>query len=789
MENRGRGLVPDPKWTERNYWDNEISVRILREVQRLAGYEAIKELSGSIRDFEQNVDSGGAPNSFRKQLLGGRITLIPGATGIGKTLLMQSILFTMNKLIGQDRPRVKSVLWLESDRTLRDAVAQEIEDEAYALGLVARAPTVNIASSFSDLLRGPMGAAVTVACPQMLWEKEMKNRSDLEKLRALIQYDTCIFDEVDWASDQVRHIADLMRHALLFSMTASPPALIEGGTKEQADQLQKFVKRFVLISHEAVADHTRAVELDGCLKHLGGVIVAAEHDSHEFIKSGYHGEADTKMSPDHPLYMSAILDAVKHADNDETNMKALVGDDYYSPHVMVAMPSINDIKTMKPNLQAQLERLVAHGHLSNSGWSVSAIYGGHERDSPPDERDLSAKTRTGAWRHPFMIAKNNKGKATDKSKRVLLMCKIGERGINCWPINRFVDNTERRDLARLIQMDLGRPSRWPPHLSQWLGDSRLKDFATAYVYVPSSLYTEDKQKALDESYDFVRNMQTRIAGAGYLTWADLLDGKDGDKDVPSGFDPVAPPLTQVDKYKIQAGIGKALMATGKSPDIEPLIERMFPTYGPRQIKKAVDYGTKLIDSGDFRDVETKASALINEFECSPVSVMEKLKPQDTYSIEALTRFVKSEPYYNGMWNAYIERLRSDPPDAVVVHSVSKHLRNLQQETYRSPSRTRKLHGDRNDPGVLKEVANELAKALYDAGQAPDDRGEVPRAVIRAAKTLFDLHDASDDGPMDQPAYHIAILGRYRRDIQQMARGILISEGKLGGELSSLADWI
>lgn len=61
----------------------------------------------------------------------------------------------------------------------------------------------------------------------------------------------------------------------------------------------------------------------------------------------------------------------------------------------------------------------------------------------------------------------------------------------------------------------------------------------------------------------------------------------------------------------------------------------------------------------------------------------------------------------------------------------------------------------------------------------------------AAKILFGLtgeHDARNGGPMDHPAYHIAILGTYRKVIQRMARGMLIREGHIAGNIDQFADW-
>jgi hypothetical protein len=42
-------------------------------------------------------------------------------------------------------------------------------------------------------------------------------------------------------------------------------------------------------------------------------------------------------------------------------------------------------------------------------------------------------------------------------------------------------------------------------------------------------------------------------------------------------------------------------------------------------------------------------------------------------------------------------------------------------------------------------------------------------------------------PMDHPAYHIAILGRYRDKLQEIAHGRLIADGHLGASMQKLAN--
>src|SRR6185437_2732823 len=128
---------------------------LLRNIQALAGRDAILDptLSGLLannRDVMRKV-----------------ITVMIGATGIGKTLLASSSLFAINQSInevGSDRPRVKHVLWLTTEQTLRDLTVRELENEAYDLQMVENRPMVRRAATFADLLKGPNGADITVAC-------------------------------------------------------------------------------------------------------------------------------------------------------------------------------------------------------------------------------------------------------------------------------------------------------------------------------------------------------------------------------------------------------------------------------------------------------------------------------------------------------------------------------------------------------------------------------------------------------------------------------------------------
>ena len=297
------------------------------------------------------------------------------------------------------------------------------------------------------------------------------------------------------------------------------------------------------------------------------------------------------MRPDHALFQSAIIQAVIEADQRETKMKGLNEEEYYSPHIMVRMGSIPEIRAMLSQLEPQLGKLYSAGVLINAGWSPTAIYQGHDRQKKyekkidPDEKDLSAKTRDGKYRHPFMAAKNNSGRCVANSKRILLMCKIGVRGINNWPIDTVVDCAGTSSKIDIIQLLFGRPIRWPRHLAHWIGNERYAEFASGRIYIPSTSTADAKFSDIEETREFVVNMLERVGQAGFLTWQQLLDEEDIDKDGVN-IDAVGVPLTQIQKYQIQGALADICVHHIPNEDeVEPTITCLFPTFGPSADRK------------------------------------------------------------------------------------------------------------------------------------------------------------------------------------------------------------
>jgi hypothetical protein len=778
-ENRSRAIEPTNHWAKQNYWDGKFNAQYLRVVQSVAGYQPIVEYPELAR----------AVTEFRDVLLQ-TTTLMVGATGTGKAITLFSVLFAINAVVnarGPGRPRVRHVLWLTTEETLRDMTRRDLEDDPYKLGLVDRRPIVRPAKSYNDIVRGPCGAEVIVACPQSLWwvtdAKNGVKRTDHDRRMALAHYDVVVFDECDFAGEQVQNISALARHALKFALTASPPLMADADATRQAN----FLSRFVLITEDAVADYTRAVQIDGCLKAMpdgkDAFVPVAVHDGYEsLIRGGRDLVKSGKADASHPVYLAAIIQAIVDADREEQEMKALMPEDWYSPHVIVRLERIADIKALELTLTEVIRALYDYGRLSGQGWGVCSVYQSHYRHCPVEEHDLAAKLGD-EWRHPFLLAKNHMGRAGHKSKRVLLMINIALRGLNNWPIQYVVDCTERTSAAEETQLR-GRGIRLPNHLAKYWGEPDLRRFITTVTYVPESVATDAKRATLLETSRFLHNMQPTISGAGFRTWGDIASTGSLDKAVEPVIDSTTAPLTPADKMQLLSGLGAmirqaphpdSVTAEDLRPAISTLVDRLRPEAEGRRRERAIEYVGNLIDKPGFRAEETFAPDERNKVRIEPVRCTTHLKPKDVYSADELIRKVESDPRYTD-WRADL-KMKLQAGDPLFIGLISQNLRDDDRLSYREPPRVFKLNTKPDEAGALSSIVAELYGALKACGEIEYRQyDEVAQSVYCAAKDLFGVDNARNDGPLDQHAYHVEIMGRQRTRIMRIAVGILAERG-------------
>jgi hypothetical protein len=395
---------------------------------------------------------------------------------------------------------------------------------------------------------------------------------------------------------------------------------------------------------------------------------------------------------------------------------------------------------------------------------------------PADEADLSAQ-KAGKWRHPFMRAKSLGGIADRTCKRILLMCNIGVRGINNWPILAAVDCTEKPTIVELIQFDVGRPIRLTERFAHFLADKDLREFVTLRIYIPAVANADAKEKRFAAARSFILNMQDQIAGRGFQTWADIVAGHSID-DMPTPDNSIsAQPFTAQDRFGIINGMGEAL-ALGADLHDETEIARIVGSLRPEATgarrEQAQKYACRLRDVRVFRDDELLAVGIEREAAANPESVLTQLKPQDAYPTEMLLRFVKTDGRFASDRQIYLDAL--DRGDTIASKSVALILHDVQRAYYREPPRTWRLQGD---GGVLRTIAGELSYQLIASGSLPpQERGEVNKAVNIVTSRFFGVADAKEGGPMDYPPYHVAILGRCKRRLLALAHAHLTRNGKL-----------
>lgn len=770
--NRERGgSEPDEKWVATNFWDRPADPTRLRYVQRIPGWHQIEEVTEELPFPAQHL----------RRVLLSSVTLLPGVTGIGKSLLTLGVFCKFNAVIGPGYPRVKHVLWLCHETNLRDQAREEIENDGMEHGFFSARPIVNLAKDWSQLLHGPQGGDVTVATIQTLWEVrkgEVARRSPSDKRRALAPFDTIIFDECDWGNEQVRGIAQIATHALKLALTATP--IVNGDTKKD------FINHFALISENAVADFQTAHQWDGCLKALPAEpTVAAGHDAYEGQKEGAAFTNPGHMDRNYVSYLPTILEAVRTADRLETDMrKARHADsDWYSPHVMVRMADIRTIKETYAELQDRLKEWRLRGILENEGWDVTAIFQGCERwgKLSRQEYDLSARFN-GRYQHPFMVAKNNNGQATRQSKRILLMCNIGVRGLNNWPISTFVNCSDYWDIVNILQADIGRSLRWPNSRQSWLEDDSLKRFAEISVVVPQGNDTPEYLNAMKAARDFIETMRERIPAMGFLTWRDLASGRRPD-DGNVNIDTKARPLEVSEKVRLQSILAdmeeRGIELTPAT--IEGVVDSAFYDQPSNVRIHLTDYGKKLVDKPEFRLAEMTSGPTLDRNRKVGIEVMARLLPQDKFDVGFLLRWAKEDSSLQPIYADIEEALTKvgDKSRIFAEKLISERIRNAQRDTHRYLDRRHRLHGE---DGILPSLAKELASELYNARISPADRGAVPRCVNAAAKALYGVDSAEEGQALDNPAYHMAILLEHRTRIQRIAYGMLVESGQLGASL-------
>lgn len=368
-----------------------------------------------------------------------------------------------------------------------------------------------------DLSKALPRSGIIFACPQFFWKVDNRNRSDADVAQILSNYDTIIWDECDFAEEQLTRLCRLAPHALKFGMTATP---INGSGQ--------FLRRFVV---GPVIDYETVREEDKCLKlfirnedTISPNIILSSTGSHREARGLEENDRSGCSNDNESLRgnIAIIRKAILDADQIETAMKKVSKKDYYSPHIIIRAGSVAQAE----DLFLQVLNMIGTMPLDNDGWGVCLMHGrlkdypsGNTKriKVPENERRLGNTEK-----HPWFLAKHNQGKATKKSKRILIVVDMGIRGLNNWPCLSAVDLTNTTSLVELIQFLMsGRIGRWPAIKHKWLTESKYENFVMARIYLQKDA-DQEKVDAIHDALDFQLDMVKLIGDSNIRTWQSLI---------------------------------------------------------------------------------------------------------------------------------------------------------------------------------------------------------------------------------------------------------------------------
>jgi len=787
-----RGAGEDTRWRDEFWFDRHLSYAGLRAVQVYCGPQLIKnhaELFTS-RDKRNNLLT--------------YCSLFVLTTGAGKTMLTVSLLLAINSevLRRTDKgPRVGRALWFVKDTTSADQLEAELEKEVQKYGLHQEAPRILKCTQSGDLAKGYAYHDITIACPQAVWDRENQPRTDDQIREILNNYDAIVFDECDWAHAQLGRIVTLATHALKFGLTATP-INADGGV---------ISKHFILATS---ASYALTFELDRCLKIVPtwesgkseGYIVPVQHSAHTKGVRGQHEyiEAAHNDKDSLPGQLATVHKAIMRAEQLEREMKITMPDDWYSPHILIRCSTIKQANSLTAQIEELLSRLKRQGELSGDGWRTAMMYQGVKhryivqggeviKKSLPDSSEEKylihdAGTSKRAEKiHPWLLAKeSNNGRCADKSARILIVIDIGVRGLNNWTCLINVDINRSSSISEQVQFD-GRTHRIPNHLKKYLDIDRCKRFVTAHLYYPDANGTDWASTA--EARRWVHTMEEQLEKSGLPTWRDLLYGDATENALtdPDLNKKREVPFTEADRTQIDNELGQRIndgisiedLARLSDEEINQIVNQLPPEITNARREAAVEHIRSVTQDEEYR----------KKFICVPArdpvcAVLKEtqLRP-DQYEDSKLEQFVnESLKVRDDLRAGYLQRIRDE--DQFVRNLIGALIYEDEKQAYIPPVKIRRLNGE---DSIVSEIGGAITNALLKNGVYTDFRaniGSVIKAVNCALQDVFDVENAGNDGPLDQPGYHHKICSpTISTRIEKLTYIYLAKWGRLGAASS------
>lgn len=736
--NRAMQMAADPRWLRKTWFDEGELYGHLRNSQILAGPNAVEQ--------NASIFSG----ELRLKLLK-VVSLLAMSCGVGKTMTMVGVLFAINQAVGYSGPRVQRVLWFVKERALGRQLKHELGSEVVAVARTHKtAPSVYLATTPGDLAKKPGHNDFVISCPHALWDVEGRGRSDEEVRRILSNYDVIIWDECDFAQDQMDRLVKLGDHALKFGLTATP-----------VDSQGNFLTRNYVLA--GAASHNMAYGLDLCVKPLKsfeeavsrGYFRAFSHANHTRLISGeehdckgMHVETNTL-----PGDVNTIIQAMQDASALEKDMRSnpAWADSWYSPHIIVRCKT----RPQARQLYSQVRHALEAGQIdvSGLGWNLSMTFQKEPgRKEDEDIEDMSPD-------HPFMHAKNNNGRCTEDSSRVLFIVNMGVRGLNCWPALFGVDLRMSDSVNDQCQFD-GRFSRMGPILPRMSEDPNFIEYTHPRYYWPAA--KEKEECPAKAAYEFILDMDRKIEESGICTWADFAAGDilvktQGRKSVLQTRMTIEDMVDLAEKVATEADVFGSVAAI---PDEN--IKRILGSINPDK-DKAESWWKQAEETVEKMMVEKP------KIEVSPIQkrypvCREKPKEIHEYGVTELFDYVKNDFSVED----YSRILQKIDSDVDYRHIVAKHKQAADRARFKNVNAQVVPLQAPKGWGVLSSIMSEIDAKLKERGvKAPEFR-IIAIVTSEVVSKMYDVTHiegpTTNGGPIDKPAYHYDLADQYVRKL-------------------------
>lgn len=762
-------MANDQKWEVNGYFDGTFNFDALRQSQKL-NLDSIAECADLFAGDQRN------------KLLG-NVSLYALTCGAGKTVLMLAALFLICQEVTRRKPaspRPRRVLWFVYQSDLGRQLKLDLCSDIINLQLAATLPDIRICDQTGDIDTDPRHHDITISCPHALWGTKIQRRSDADIERILSYYDVIIWDECDFARDQIVRLVRLSGHALKFGLTAAP-----------IDADGNFISEcFVLAGSSS---YSSVFHEDGCLAPMlswdaavqRGYIKPVPHDGYgKFVaaveqleQTGKHGE---KYSL--PGTMTAIRNAIHDSINLENRMKEAWPEHWFSPHIFIPCNTTAEALDL---CDQTVRELALEGLSHDDGWYPTVLVSADaERDRKTFEKgrpkaELRMFHNNPDLTHPFMRALSNRGRCSRGSSRLIFVVDMLLRGMNHWALKYIVDIKRSWSWSEQLQT-IGRTSRLPKHLIDMQGDKRFDVFCHPRFYFPDFSCDEASGRrdvsSARNAWKFILHMDERLERSGLTSWRDLLDGKTPEQSRRLD-DPVAP-FTAMDQLAIDNALG-LLKANGEqiTPERVDAIVRALPDSdgesAEQRRESAKDHIRRVLTDREYRN-----KVIAPEYDIiKPISREAPKQPQD-YPDEELSAFIVGHPMIP---NEYVSRIT----DQNVRHLVAVMKRDHDAKYYRQVIKIRQLQQADGKAGVLTDIRNSLLGELTSRGL--DYRaivGPVSSAINSAAARLCGLPNepgaTENNGILDRAQYHYQFsIPSVRRKIKAIAMGELIMRGVVG----------